>query len=122
MRTRSGPADVFSLIGDAGCEWPIWWTSLAQSSGARREAQVWPQRDVARLYRQLAKAVGYQSERDRPFDRLAPQAPNHFGDVILLKEADRGNAGRARVHAGASVRECDAAQGEDGDLLSASLT
>ena len=52
---------------------------------------------------------------------LASQSPHHFGDIVLLKKSDRSDASRSRINAGTSVRECDAAQGKDGDLLPASF-
>jgi hypothetical protein len=46
----------------------------------------------------------------------------YFRDVVLLKKPDRGNAGRARIKTGPSVLKGDAAQGKDGDILTASFT
>jgi hypothetical protein len=54
-------------------------------------------------------------------DRLAPQLPHNFRDVVLLKHADRGNARCTRIQARASILERNAAQGKYRDLLSASF-
>jgi hypothetical protein len=43
-----------------------------------------------------------------------------LSDIVLLKKADRGNARRARITAGACVLQRDATQSKDRDLVSAS--
>ena len=55
-------------------------------------------------------------------DGLASQTLHHFRNVVLLKEADGGNASRARIEAGASVIERDTTQGKHGNRLPASFT
>ena len=97
---------------------------------------------------QLAKALVQPPERNRAFDprreagrnpsspsgeshehpqdrqemdRLGPQAPHHFPDIVLLKKADRGNASRTRVDGKPSILERDATQGNNRNLLSGKL-
>jgi hypothetical protein len=44
------------------------------------------------------------------------QSLRDFGDVVFLEEADGGDPGGSGFEAGMSVRESDAAQGEDWDF------
>ena len=71
--------------------------------------------------RRLAKAYGYPEDWQE-MDGLGFQASDHFRDVALLKKADPGNAGSARVKADTSVLDRNTTEGEHGDLLSTNFT
>ena len=54
-------------------------------------------------------------------DGLTSQRSHHFGNVVLLKEPDGGNASRTSVQADVSVLDRDATQRKHRDFLSASF-
>lgn len=54
-------------------------------------------------------------------DRLAVEVRNDFLDMVLLKEPDPGDSRRASLEAGTCVLQSDPTEGDDWNLVLASL-